>query len=111
MRQYVNKLVRDKIPAIIEESGNKFEVRRLAEVEYLQALKKKLIEESQEVAEADSESLLNELGDLFEVIENILIAYQIPREMVINQQHKQRQERGSFSQRLQLIWTETQPQK
>lgn len=33
--QYVNKLVKDKIPEIIEQSGNVLEMRTLSEVEYL----------------------------------------------------------------------------
>lgn len=110
MRQYFNKLIRDKIPEIIDQSGNNYEVRTLNEIEYLQALKDKLVEEAQEVAQAYPENLLKEFGDLFEVIDSILIAYKIPHEAVINQQQKTRKERGSFTKRLQLIWTESQPE-
>ncbi|ACK66993.1 MazG nucleotide pyrophosphohydrolase [Rippkaea orientalis PCC 8801] len=110
MRQYHHKLVRDKIPDIIAKSENFCEIRTLSEQEYLEALKHKLLEEAQEVIEADPENLVKELGDLFEVIDNILIAYQISRETVINYQQQRRKERGGFTQRIQLIWTETQAQ-
>ena len=64
MRKQYHKLVRDRIPEIIRESGNECEVIILSETEYRQALRQKLIEEAAEVAEANEEGLIAELADL-----------------------------------------------
>ncbi len=47
MRRTYNKLVRDRIPEIIESQGGSCQCRVLAKDEYMQALKAKLVEEAQ----------------------------------------------------------------
>jgi predicted house-cleaning noncanonical NTP pyrophosphatase (MazG superfamily) len=64
MKTY-NKLVRDKIPAIIAADGKKLKTRILSDEEHLQALIKKLSEELEEFEEALS---VEELADLQEII-------------------------------------------
>jgi predicted house-cleaning noncanonical NTP pyrophosphatase (MazG superfamily) len=106
MKEVHQKLVRDKIPEIILKSGNNCKINPLSESEYLQALKVKLIEESEEVANANSEDLLKELADLYEVIDCLLAALKITEEMVTKEQDKRREERGSFLKKVQLVSTE-----
>jgi predicted house-cleaning noncanonical NTP pyrophosphatase (MazG superfamily) len=65
MSRKSNKLVRDKIPAIILANGEKPVVRTLDKDEYLQELLKKLAEEHQEFT---AELELEELADIQEVI-------------------------------------------
>ena len=60
-----NKLVRDKIPEIIEASGNTCETEILSDGEYLRMLDKKLDEE---LAEYHQEQNIEELADLLEVL-------------------------------------------
>lgn len=60
-----NKLVRDKIPEIIEASGKTCETKILSNEEYLQMLDKKLDEE---LAEYHKEQNIEELADLLEVL-------------------------------------------
>ena len=60
-----NKLVRDKIPEIIEASGKTCEMEILSDEEYLQMLDKKLDEE---LAEYHQEQNIEELADLLEVL-------------------------------------------
>ena len=60
-----NKLVRDKIPEIIEVSGKACETEILSDEEYLQMLDKKLDEE---LAEYHQEQNIEELADLLEVL-------------------------------------------
>lgn len=60
-----NKLVRDKIPEIIEASGKTCETEILSDEEYLQMLDKKLDEE---LAEYHQEQNIEELADLLEVL-------------------------------------------
>jgi predicted house-cleaning noncanonical NTP pyrophosphatase (MazG superfamily) len=60
-----NKLVRDKIPEIIEASGKTCETEVLSDEEYLQMLDKKLDEE---LSEYHKEQNIEELADLLEVL-------------------------------------------
>ena len=60
-----DKLVRDKIPEIIEKSGKSCEIEILSDEEYLQMLDKKLEEE---LAECHQEQNIEELVDLLEVL-------------------------------------------
>lgn len=62
---FYNKLVRDKIPEIIEASGKTCETEILSDEEYLQMLDKKLDEE---LAEYHQEQNIEELADLLEVL-------------------------------------------
>ncbi len=65
MMQSYNKLVRDKIPEILDEKGIKYEKRIADDAEYKTELIKKLDEEVKEFLEAGS---LEELADVLEVI-------------------------------------------
>ena len=59
------KLVRDKIPEIIEKSGKQFEIEILSDEKYLELIDKKLDEE---LAEYHKDQNIEELADLLEVI-------------------------------------------
>lgn len=67
-----NKLVRDKIPEIIVESGKNVTFRILDDEEYVKALEKKLDEE---VAEFHERKNIEELVDILAVIEALSRAY------------------------------------
>ncbi|MBD1836644.1 nucleoside triphosphate pyrophosphohydrolase [Coleofasciculus sp. FACHB-501] len=105
MRQDYNKLVRDRIPEIIEKSGYQYEVTTLSESEYRKALCQKLVEEAQEAATAEPEELIKEIADLYEVVEAILVAYKIDKKSVLKLQEERRQSRGRFERRIKLLWT------
>src|SRR5262249_7066457 len=110
MRKEYHKLVRDCIPEIIRQRGEHAEVVGLNETDYLQALSQKLVEEAQEAAMASSEEdLVTELADLSEVMEALIKASGSSRETVRRVQAKRRAERGGFTQRLLLVWTEDEP--
>ena len=70
MKTY-NKLVRDKIPEIIESNNETCKTRILDNAEYLQELNKKLKEEMTEYLESGD---IEELADLEEVLRAILNA-------------------------------------
>jgi len=64
-KKIYNKLIRDKIPEIIAGKGDVAKVSILSDLEYTKALKTKMIEESQELQEANSrEDITNELADI-----------------------------------------------
>lgn len=106
MRKEYHKLVRDKIPEIIQQSGLKCETLTFSELEYRQALRQKVVEEAQEVAVADEQNLITELADIYEVMDTIIETYRINRELIIAEQMRRRKERGGFQKRVKLLWTE-----
>ena len=99
-----NKLVRDYIPQLIRQAGKEVEVKFLSTPEYQQALLTKLLEEAQEVASSTNQyELIEEIADLYEVIDALVISYNLDREAILAAQVKKRKERGGFTQKLQLI--------
>ena len=100
-----NKLVRDRIPEIIRQSGINSEIADLSDAEYRQALRLKLIEEATEVAEANENELVTELADLYEVIDALMASYGISGDRLLNAQAKRRETRGGFAQKIMLLRT------
>ncbi len=107
MRQNYNKLVRDRIPEIIQNSNKRCAIETMSEPEYRQALLEKLVEEAQEAHQASPEELVTELADIHEVLAALLDAWQVDPGQVEQVQRQRRTERGGFDQRLKLLWTET----
>jgi len=99
------KLIRDKIPQVIESVGDKYEIRFMDEKEYEKELKKKLVEEAKELNEAPKEKLLNEMADVLELLKSIASFYRINFKLVEEKQAQKRKERGGFKKRLFLIWS------
>lgn len=98
-----NKLVRDKIPEIIENNNEKCEVRILNDNEYKLELTKKLLEEANEVKDASNEKeLIEELADLSEVILSIMKANNITYEDVNNVRILKKEKRGGFDKKIFL---------
>lgn len=95
-----NKLVRDKIPKIIEANGEKPNIRILGQEEYTHALEAKLDEE---VMEFHKEKNLEELADILEVVYALaedLGASTNDLEKVYRNKHEKR---GGFRERIFLI--------
>jgi predicted house-cleaning noncanonical NTP pyrophosphatase (MazG superfamily) len=91
------KLVRDRIPEIVRASGKSCTVTQLSAMEYRQALREKLVEEANEVADAEEKSeLLKELADVCEVLDALMAAYNISGEQVKAIQQQRREQRGGF---------------
>lgn len=92
-----NKLVRDKIPEILDEKGISYEKRIASPEEYKAELVKKLGEEIQEFLEAGD---VEELADVVEVIEALR---QLPEYFEVEAiRQKKREERGGFDQKIIL---------
>lgn len=106
MRREYNKLVRDRIPELIQKSGYDYDMTTLSEAEYRQALRDKLLEEAQEVAEASDRELVHELADLLEVVAALMESYGIEDERVLLEQDHKRAEKGGFEHKIKLLWTE-----
>lgn len=103
MKTY-NKLVRDKIANIIREDNKFPKTRILTDDEYKEALLKKLLEESEEVMNAkDEKDLMKEIGDVQEVLDSIIKAFNLNREEIKKIQEKRKKERGGFEKKLYLL--------
>lgn len=92
-----NKLVRDKIPEILDSKGVSYEKRIADDQEYLKELIKKLSEEVSEFKEAGDPE---ELADVLEVIESLLKLPDYKETERIKVEKKE--ERGGFDQRIIL---------
>ena len=106
MRIEYNKLIRDRIPEIIDRDGKQFTTKVMNKNEYHQALLDKLVEEADEARIATPEKLIIELADLLEVIDSLLEINGIDREYVMSIQNQRRFERGGFKKQLKLLWVE-----
>jgi len=95
-----NKLVRDKIPEIIEASGKKYTVESMDKKEHLNYLIKKLQEELNEYYENNE---IEELADLVEVIYGILSLEGISIKDFHSMREKKNSERGKFKKGLKLL--------
>lgn len=103
MEKIYNKLVRDKIPEIIENDGETPVVRVLNDNEYKKELEKKLKEEYEEVLLAkDKKERLEELADMLEVIRMLALLEDEDIQSVINIMDKKRKKRGGFTKKLFL---------
>ena len=94
-----NKLVRDRIPEIIEEQGKRCIVERLGDFEFLVALDKKLDEE---LAEYHKDQSVEELADMLEVIYAAALARGYTREDLERIREEKVQRRGGFDKKLLL---------
>lgn len=96
---YHNKLVRDKIPQIIAQSGNTCITHQLDPQAYLKCLDEKL---NEELAEYQSSKQLEELADLLEVMTAVVAARGYTWEQLTALQAQKREARGGFFQRIFL---------
>lgn len=94
MEKY-NKLVRDKIPSILDAQGISYEKRIATSEEYKAELIKKLEEETKEFSEAGSPE---ELADVIEVVEALK---KLPDYVNAEELRKKKfEDRGAFDQRI-----------
>ncbi|AXI29811.1 phosphoribosyl-ATP pyrophosphohydrolase [Priestia megaterium] len=102
-----NKLVRDKIPTMIEQSGNTFKSRVLQREEYQNELKEKAKEELQEYIEAEThQDAIEELADLLEVMHALAAVHGATPEQLEKVREEKARERGKFDDRIYLVETE-----
>ena len=100
----LEKLVRDRVPERMRERCEEPHYRILNDEEYIEALKTKLLEESIEVQESVSkEELIEEIADVFEVLEALAAANKIDLEEVRAMQSSKREKRGGFVERIYCI--------
>ena len=94
-----HKLVRDRIPEIIEEDGKTCECSVLSQQDYISLLDQKLNEELAEYQESKS---MEELADLLEVMIAVAAARDSSMEEVEKIRIKKKEKRGGFEKRILL---------
>lgn len=94
-----NKLVRDRIPEIIEGAGKTCATRILPHAEYLAALDAKLTEE---LAEYQADKSMEELADLLEVMMAVAEARGHSFAEVEAIRRAKAEKRGGFRERIYL---------
>lgn len=94
-----DKLVRDKIPEIIEMSGKQCEIEILSDENYLEMIDKKLDEE---LAEYHNDKNIEELADLLEVIYAATKARGYSIEELENIRAEKAEKRGGFDKKILL---------
>ena len=102
MERIYNKLVRDRIPNIIEENGETPVIKILDENEYKKELEKKLYEEYKEVIEASNDDRVEELADMLEVIKALASLENKSLNDIIDIADKKSEKRGAFVERIFL---------
>ena len=98
-KTFYTKLVRDRIPEIIETSGKTCVTETLSDADYLLMLDTKLDEE---LAEYHQDQNLEELADLLEVIYAVAKARGYTLEQLEQVRAKKASERGGFERRILL---------
>lgn len=99
MTKVYNKLVRDRIPEIIESDGNTCTTEVLPDDRYLQMLDAKLDEELAEYQESKS---LEELADLLEVMRAVVKVRGWTWEQLEQVRQEKAAKRGGFEQKILL---------
>ena len=103
MKHIYNKLIRDRIPEIIENDHKTCATRILNDEEYLKCLKSKLLEECNEVIDAEGEDIKKEIADVLEVLENTL---HIDHQEVLSIKEKKARSNGAFDKKIYLEYVE-----
>ena len=102
---FYKKLVRDRIPEIIESNGDVCETKILGDEEFQTELKKKLVEEAKEVLTSPQEKLSDELADVLEIVNTLAISNGLSlKEIEIIRENKM-EKRGGFGKKIFLEWS------
>jgi len=101
LRFKVDKLIRDKLPAMMRAQGLTVFSRHLDDAEFLVRLKDKLVEEAREAQAAGSRAdLIDELADLREVMLALAHASGISDGEIEARRLAKHAERGGFADRV-----------
>ena len=98
-----NKLVRDRIPEIIEASGAECKTEILSDEKYREMIDAKLDEE---LAEYHKDQNIEELADLLEVIHAATLARGYTLEELEDVRARKAEKRGGFAKKILLIEVE-----
>lgn len=99
-KKYYRKLVRDRIPEVLEESGKNFKTHRAQSRTVMKYLAMKLVEEAKEFQENPSNE---ELADVHEVLRAIAVHSDFTP---YGEMGKKAHNKGRFEKMIILDWVE-----
>lgn len=103
MTKLYNKLVRDKIPDIIEADGQKPKTKKLSKQEMVHYLKDKLIEEAQELGLSfEDKDIKEEMADVYEVFLSLLDTCDIDIKDIEKLRKEKVKKSGAFKKKIFL---------
>ena len=102
MTKIYNKLVRDRIPEIIEKSGTTCKIRILSDEEYIKMIDAKL---GEELLEYHTDKSIEELADLLEVIYAATVARGHTLDELEAIRAEKAEKRGAFEKKILLLET------
>ena len=107
-RIFYNKLIRDRIPEIIEVKGELCDVRVLDDAhEFQQELLKKIVEEAGGLVKARSrKDLLDEYADLMVALDTLMHLMEFSEADIKTALEENLNRKGSYKRQLFLHWSE-----
>ncbi len=105
-----NKIIRDKVYKMLLDTGAKVTlIKDLTDEKILHYFKEKLLEESKEVFDADSqENLVEELADCLEVIHGIAKTQSLPFESIERKRIEKYNQKGGFEEAIAVDFVQVE---
>jgi predicted house-cleaning noncanonical NTP pyrophosphatase (MazG superfamily) len=103
MRHEYYKLVRDKIPQIIEKEGDRVHVQKLSNKDFKNELDLKLQEECKELVESHD---ISEFADVLEVLEAMAKINNIDWNSIVEYKENKAKVKGTFEDKVFLFYSE-----
>ena len=98
-----NKLVRDKIPAIIRRNGGIPTMFKLSSKRFIAELKKKFFEEGNELMRAKNKTEIEEeISDVLEVLMALAAGEKVSWDAIERKRKEKREKRGGFGRKIFL---------
>ena len=96
-RFYFNKMIRDRVPQMMEKAGIQVVGHTMNQDEYEQRLKAKLVEEIEEVCVATTQKdVSEEIGDVLEVLKALAQYHHLDFSKVVASAEQKTAEKGGF---------------
>ncbi len=96
------KLVRDRIPELSAAKGKKWTFAPVDGAMFKKVLLEKLVEEAHEVTSAEDDHLIEELADVYEVLDAIKDECAISESKLLDTKEKKKRDRGGFKKKMVL---------
>ena len=103
------KLVRDRIPELATGNGHSGSFQQATEAEYGRLLRDKLLEEALEAASASPTELLDELGDVLQVLYALASQAGLEPAAIGCARARTARSRGAFTRR--VVWHDPAPRE